>query len=679
MGPRTARRLQEFGIETVEDLLEHFPRRYEDFRDRRRIADLRLGEEATVRGTVDGVRVVPTRRRGLTVIQAALHDDSGTVEAVWFNQSWLTEVLSAGVLISVRGTLKRRGGSPVLQVKSHEVIDDAGDPVHTEGIVPMYPASEAVSARLLRGLIRGALPLARGVPDPLPAKLRVQEGLPSRCDALLGAHAPRRPTDGSVARRRLVFEELLLLQLGLLLRKEREQVSAPAPALPPPGTLTTQFIAGLPFKLTNGQRRSIDEIDRDLTQERPMRRLLQGDVGSGKTVIAIYALLRAVEAGHQGALVVPTEALAGQHLATLHELVGESASCDLVTAALTAAQRREARERLRRGETQVAVGTHALLQEDVGFRSLALAVVDEQHRFGVAQRDELTRRETVTGVSPHLLAMTATPIPRSLALTLYGDLDLTVLDVLPTGRRRVVTRIVPEARRPDAYDLVRRELAAGRQAYVVCPTIEESESLSSAAATEEAARLADGELREYRVSVLHGQMKAVHREATMRAFKQAEIDVLVATTVIEVGIDVPNASVMVIEGAERFGLAQLHQLRGRVGRGKARSYCLLFARAETPQAQARLQAVVHSNDGFELADRDLEIRGEGQVLGSRQSGRNDLRLARLARDRETLQRARLVAQTLLQADPSLDRPQNALLKAAVEAAFGERIDGLLRT
>jgi ATP-dependent DNA helicase RecG len=678
VGPSTARRLRELGLQTVGDLLEHYPRRYEDFRQRRTLGALKIGEEATVRGVVQRVALTSGRRKGLKVVRATVRDESGAIEAIWFNQAWLADVLEPGAVVSLRGTLATRGRGLAFVVKSHEILGSDEETLHTEGVVPVYPASEAVSARLLRTLVRAVLPEARRVPDPVPPWLRVAEGLPARCDALVAMHLPADPEQGVVARQRLVFEELYLLQLGLLVHKAREQASVQAWPLAGEGDRARRFIDELPFALTVEQQSAIAEIDRDVTGTVPMRRLLQGDVGAGKTVVALQLLLRAVDAGHQAALLVPTETLAGQHLATVHELVGDVARCELLTAGSPAPQRRETLRRLRTGETQLVVGTHALIQTDVRFRSLAAVVVDEQHRFGVIQRDELARRAASQGHAPHVLYMTATPIPRTLALTLYGDLDLTVMAAAPAGRRKIVTRIVQEDKRGVAYQFMREQLDAGRQAYVVCPTIEESESLSAAAAVDEAKRLSDGELRGYRVAVLHGQMKPAAREAGMRAFKSGETQVLVATSVIEVGIDVPNATVMVVEGAERFGLAQLHQLRGRVGRGTARSYCLLFARPETDQARARLEALRRTTDGFDLADRDLEIRGEGQVLGARQAGANDLRLARLVRDRRTVERARAAARRTLVGDAFLENAGNAALADAVAVAFGSRLDWLLR-
>ncbi|MBE0528732.1 MAG: ATP-dependent DNA helicase RecG, partial [Thermoleophilia bacterium] len=450
------------------------------------------------------------------------------------------------------------------------------------------------------------------------------------------------------------------------------------PALPAPGDVSRAFLDGLPFEPTSHQLEAFDELEADLRRHAPMRRLLQGDVGSGKTVVALYCLVRAAEAGLQGALIAPTETLAMQHAETAARLVGALAPAQLVTASLTAKERREALARLASGETRIAIGTHALLQEDVGFARLALLVVDEQHRFGVEQRDALVHRAEREGSAPHVLHMTATPIPRTLALTVYGDLDVTTIAGVPSGRQPVVTRLVEEAKREAGYDFVRKQISKGRQAYVVCPAIDESESILAATAVAEAERLQAGPFRDARVAVAHGQLKSADRDEVMQAFKAGRLDVLVATSLIEVGIDVPNATVMIVEGAERFGLAQLHQLRGRVGRGSEKSYCLLFSNPETGSSQARLEALLETNDGFVLADRDLEIRGEGQVMGSRQAGVPDLKLARLARDREALVRARALAADLLTADPGLLDPANAPLKDAVESAFGHELGWLLK-
>jgi ATP-dependent DNA helicase RecG len=676
--PAVARRLAGFGLTTVGDLLEHFPRRYADYRDRRSIAELKVGEEATIRGVVERVRGEHTMRRHVAVVHAVVSDGTGVVDATWFNQLYLTRVLTEGMTVSLRGTFKPAGRGPAFIVKSHEILDEDGEGMHTEGLVPVYPASEAVSARQLRTLFHAVMPLARRLPDPLPGLLRAREALPPRADAVLAVHRPRSLDEAQTARARLVLEELLLLQLGLLLHKARERARAQAPVLAPPGEAARRFLAELPFALTDHQQAAIGELEADLQQPSPMRRLLQGDVGSGKTVIALYALLRAVENGYQGALMAPTETLAEQHAATAALRLGSACRVELVTARLTAAERRGVHARLASGEAQIAIGTHALIQGGVSFAKLGVAVVDEQHRFGVAARDELAHGATRAGHMPHLLYMTATPIPRTLALTVYGDLDVTVIAEMPAGRTPVQTRLVDEARRGEAYTWVRKQLDQGRQAYVVCPAIEKSESIRAATAMAEAARLRSGEFAAYSVGVLHGQLKAAEREQTMAAFKAGQVQVLVATSLIEVGIDVPNATVMIVEGAERFGLAQLHQLRGRVGRGKARSYCLLFSEAAEGPAMQRLDALLETVDGFVLADKDLEIRGEGQLFGARQAGMNDLKLARLARDREAVARARALAADLLAADPTLSRPEHGPLADAVSAAFGGEFAWLLK-
>jgi ATP-dependent DNA helicase RecG len=517
-----------------------------------------------------------------------------------------------------------------------------------------------VTPQRLRALVEAALPAADDVGDALPASLRQAEGLPLRRDAVVALHRPRTPEDAEAARRRLAFEELLVLQLGIA-RRAREREAAVAPPLGEPGELVTRYREVLPFALTPEQEQAIRELDADLARPVPMQRLLQGDVGSGKTVVALYALLRAVEAGRQGALMAPTETLAEQHFLTVDELCAAlGVRVVLLTSSVRAKEHAAARDALAAGDAQIAVGTHALIQEQVEFADLAVAVVDEQHRFGVEQRAALAE-----GRGPHVLHMTATPIPRTLALTVYGDLRVSEISRPPASRKPVVTRWIPEERASEAYLRLRRLLDEGRQAYVVCPLIEEGETSRARAAEQEAERLRAAELRGFRVGCLHGRLKPADRRELMARFKVRELDVLVATTVIEVGVDVPNATVMIVQEADRFGLAQLHQLRGRVGRGGEQSYCLLVSRRKeelTEAAQERLQALVDTTDGFELAERDLELRGEGQLLGTRQHGLSDFRFARLRADRPLLERAKQLAEEL---EPG------PLLDAEVDARFAE--------
>jgi ATP-dependent DNA helicase RecG len=518
-------------------------------------------------------------------------------------------------------------------VERHELAGD-GAGLHTVGLVPLYPASEAVSTTKLRELTERALPFVRWYADALPAEVRQREKLPLRADALAAYHRPVRLEDVRTARERLALEELIVLQLGLLQRRRELEEESVAPALGAPGELLAGYRKALPFAFTPEQEQAIVEIDSDLRGTRPMQRLLQGDVGSGKTVVALYALLRAVERGHQGALMAPTETLAEQHYLTVEPIC---VALGVRVALLTGSVRGEIED------ADLVVGTHALIQEGVEFRSLAVAVVDEQHRFGVEQRRAL-------GAStPHVLHMTATPIPRTLAQTVYGDLDVTEIARPPKGRRPVVTSWVSHERAAEAYKRLRRHLQEGRQAYVVCPLVSESEAIEARAAEQEAERLRQAELRGFRVGCLHGRMRPADRRAVMEEFKRGELNVLVATTVIEVGVDIPNATIMIVQEADRFGLAQLHQLRGRVGRGAEQSYCLLVSRPKgelTEDAQRRLEALVETSDGFKLAEVDLELRGEGQLLGTRQSGLPDLKFASLTRDRKLVEKARRWAEEL---------------------------------
>jgi ATP-dependent DNA helicase RecG len=554
------------------------------------------------------------------------------------------ERLTAGTRVRLRGQRRRND----FVVRSYDLDEVSA----TADYAPVYPASEELAPKKLRELVAAALPHARGQPDALPADVRHDGGLPLRADALHALHRPRSLDEAEAGRRRLAFDELLVLQLGIA-RRGRARARAVAPALGPPAELAARYRLTLPFELTPDQEGAIREVDGDLARAVPMQRLLQGDVGSGKTVVALYALLRAVESGYQGALMAPTETLAEQHFLTLEGPCDElGVRCSLLTSGLPAREHAAVRKAIAAGQTQIAIGTHALIQEHVDFQKLAVAVVDEQHRFGVEQR-----RALVEGHSPHTLHMTATPIPRTLALTVYGDLQVSEIARPPANRKPIVTRWVTDERASEAYARLRRHLEAGRQAYVVCPLIEESERSVARAAEQEAERLRRAELAGLRVGCLHGKLRPVERRELMTRFKAREIDVLVATTVIEVGVDVPNATVMIVQEADRFGLAQLHQLRGRVGRGAEQSYCLLVSRPReelTESALARLEALVRTGDGFELAEVDLELRGEGQLLGTRQAGLSDLRFTRLRADRALLEQAREAAARLVDREGPLD-------------------------
>ena len=641
VGPAVRRKLGRLGIATVGDVLAHRPRRYESAAEERTIAQL-FGDEEAVIDVV--VRRASARRRGrLHILTAHVADTTGEIRATWFNQPWLEAKLSPGVRVRLRGKPSRFG----FQVSSYDI----GDAVETADFAPVYPSTADLAQKTLRAVTDAALAFARDGGEPLPARVRAADGLPLRSDALVRLHRPRSEEEAEQARRRLALDELLTLQLALRRRATEREVLV-AEALPPAAELVARYREALPFDLTAAQEHAIVEIDADLALSTPMQRLLQGDVGSGKTAVALYTLLRAVEGGRQGALMAPTETLAEQHFLTIEGLCTElGVRVALLTSSLTARERRAAHQLVASGDVGIAVGTHALIQREVEFADLAVAVVDEQHRFGVEQRAALAE-----GRSPHVLHMTATPIPRTLALTVYGDLAVSEIAAPPANRKAIITAWVTEERSGDAYDRLRRHLDDGRQAYVVCPLVEGSETTLARAAEDEAERLRTNELRGYRVGCAHGRLKTAERRATMAAFTRGELDVLVATTVIEVGVDVSNATIMIVQEADRFGLAQLHQLRGRVGRGADQSYCLLVSRHRdelSESALERLDAMVSTADGFELAERDLEIRGEGQLVGARQSGLTDLRYTRLRADRDLLERAKELAADL-QGEPFLE-------------------------
>jgi ATP-dependent DNA helicase RecG len=678
---KAGKALAGLGIETVGDLIEHLPHAHRDRRDVRLAGELGVGEEGTVAATVRSVTVKPMRDRRRKRVEARVFDESGPLVAVWFNQPWIARQLGEGAAVLLHGKLRRRGE---LWVTEHELLGGGEVPVHTVGLVPVHPASEGITAARLRQLVWDHYRAVYDAVEPLPGRLRARERLCERPAALSAAHFPDREEDERDARRRLAFEELFLVQLAVAGRRRSRREGRRARPLEARGTVVDGWRSSLPFELTGDQLRAIGEIDADLAGERPMQRLLMGEVGTGKTAVALAAMLRAVENGAQAALMAPTETLAEQHHRTLDGLLGGSLPVELLTGSTSAARRRDLLGRLADGQLQLVVGTHALIEETVEFRDLALVVVDEQHRFGVRQRAALdAKAPEIVGahpaapgasarhLAPHALHMTATPIPRTLSLTAYGDLDATVLRELPRGRRPVETHVVDGARaRARAYERIREEIAAGRQCFVVCPLVEESEALQAKAATVEFERLRSGEFRELRVELIHGQLPSKQKAAAMEAFAAGEADVLVATSVVEVGIDVPNATVMLIEAAERYGLSQLHQLRGRVGRGAHQSLCILFGDPKLP----RLEAIANESDGFRLAEIDLELRGAGDVLGTRQHGLPEFRVARLPEDTELLVRARDRADEIVVSDPALAEPEHALLREAVVAHFGPELD-----
>lgn len=669
VGPRIGERLEILGIETIYDLLYHFPYRYDDYTMMKPINRLEYGEQVTVIGTVWETRVRQVRNN--KIVQSTINDGTGKIQATWFNQPWLVGKLRAGMQIVLSGKVDQFLGRPVFQNPDWERLEM--EPLRTRRIVPVYRLTSGLSAHKLREIVRQVLDewVAR-IPDPLPLDIQNRRGFYPLFKAIQQIHFPDSQETLHQARQRLIFDELFQLQLAML-GYRRDWQSVPGIPIPFDGPAITQFIEQLPFRLTAAQQRVIAEIGSDMANQLPMNRLLQGDVGSGKTVVAAAAMILATQAGYQTAIMAPTEILAEQHYQGLKNLlVNFPIEIGLLKGSMPKSESSDIRDRLVNGEIQVIVGTHALIQEGVKFSNLALAIIDEQHRFGVDQRQAL--REKGIGYhdngkqpNPHLLVMSATPIPRSLALTLYGDLDLSIIDEMPPGRQEIKTRWLRPSERERAYSFLRGQIDKGRQAFIICPLVEESENIEAKAAVEEYERLSQQVFPDLKLGLLHGRMKGEEKESAMRHFHDGEADILVATSVIEVGIDIPNSTVMLIEGADRFGLAQLHQFRGRVGRGEHQSYCLLLADEVTADAEQRLMALEKTNDGFLLAEKDLEIRGPGEFLGRRQSGLPELHLASLS-DMEMLEIGRQEAQSIYDDDP--------YLKDARHEALREKISGL---
>ena len=677
VGPKKVESLESIGITSVLDLLTHYPRRYIDRTRQLPINELQIGEEALIVVTVRRANVRRTRR-GQAIVEIDVGDGSGTLRATFFNQAWRARQLPEGTTAVLFGKVDRYRGQRQM---TNPVVDLIGN--RTGKIVPIYPQSEkaGLSTWELAGWITEALKRAGDFDDPVPDAWLDKLDLQDRTWAFRNVHEPSTMAASQAARRRLAFDELFRLQMTLVLRKRAVERAAKGIEHEVEGPLVEKFHASLPFELTSAQKLANEEIAADLASSVPMHRLLQGDVGSGKTLVAATALLVAVQGGHQGALMAPTEVLAEQHFATFRQLlkdlsvVEEGAlfgerplSVELLTARTPASDRARLHSGLANGTVDILIGTHALLTEGVDFADLGVVVIDEQHRFGVEQRAILRAK----GTDPDVLVMTATPIPRTAAMTVYGDLDVTTLGELPPGRTKVNTVWAPgPLHEEDAWARVRAEVAAGRQAYVVCPLVEDSVRIEARSAEEEFTRLSTEVFPDLRLALVHGRMSSKDKDEVMSMFRAGATDVLVATTVIEVGIDVPNATVMVIESADRFGISQLHQLRGRVGRGADQSWCYLLGpdADEASDAEERMKAVAATTDGFALAEVDLELRGEGSVLGTRQKGRSDLKLASLRRDKDLLVAAREAAFDVVDADPFLtDHP---LLLKEVESLITE--------
>lgn len=673
VGPVVASKFEKLGVKTVRDLLYYFPHRHLDYSKLKKIAELKEGEDQTIIANVwQASEVKPGGRRST---EAIVGDETGNMRVLWFNQPYIAKQLQTNTQIVLSGKVSLFNGRQQMISPEWEIVD-GHDLRHTGRLVPVYPLTQGLYPRQVRRLMKDFIDKWAGdVPEFLPEDIRKRNNLLDLPDAISQAHYPDSEELKDRARVRLAFDELFLLQLGVMSRKRRWQLSRPGTAFEIKKDILERFFASLPYTLTTAQRKVLDEIMVDLKKSTPMIRLLQGEVGSGKTVVATAALLIAVANGFQAAFMAPTEILAEQHFGTLCGLLrnlgqeeggGNIRSYSgflpkpLIAALLIGdmkqAGKRKIQQQIANGEIDIVIGTHALVQKDLEFKNLGFAVVDEQHRFGVEQRGALREK----GFNPHMLVMTATPIPRTLALTLYGDLDLSVINELPPGRQTVKTKWLHPEQLESAYRFVRKQVAAGRQAFILCPLIEESESITAQAATAEYERLSQNVFPDLRVGLLHGKMSSAEKDAVMEEFRKGDLDILVSTPVIEVGIDVPNATVMLIESADRFGLSQLHQFRGRVGRGKEQSYCMLIADNPSEVGRQRLDVIEKTQDGFKLAEEDLKMRGPGEFFGTRQSGLPDLRMARIS-DIAILEMARNEAIRFFQTDPDMKKGEHKRL------------------
>ncbi|MFP3854535.1 MAG: ATP-dependent DNA helicase RecG [Anaerolineales bacterium] len=669
IGPKSAKTLKKLELETLGDLLWHFPRRYDDYSQLETINRLWYGQEVTIIANVEDIRVRPVRSGKMKLTEATVGDGTGTLRVTWFNQPWIARKLKPGQAVVLSAKVDQYLGKLVMTNPEWEMLDR--EQLHTNRIVPVYPLTKGVTAKWMRKVMHSVVNrLAPRVPDPLPETVRNEVDLPTLPQALQQVHFPGDQQKLRQARHRLAFDEMFLLQLGVLKQKETWE-ALETEQLPVPEAWVDRFLGNLPFTLTQGQAQALKDVRADLASEQPMNRLLEGDVGSGKTVIAAAAIGITAHNNAQSAIMAPTSILAEQHYATLSTLLTQGTDLNpeeiqLLLGDTSESQKELIRQGLADGTIKVVVGTHALLEDPVDFKQFGLAIIDEQHRFGVEQRAALRDK----GEAPNLLVMTATPIPRSLALTIYGDLDLSIIDELPPGRQPVKTRLLSPLNRSRAYNFILGQLEEGRQAFIIYPLVEESDKVEAKAAVEEHEKLQKEVFFDYNVGLLHGRMKAEEKEQIMSQFRAGELHVLVSTSVVEVGVDIPNASVVVIEGANRFGLAQLHQFRGRVGRSQHESFCLLIPDSDDEMDNERLKAMERTNNGFELAERDLEQRGPGDFFGTRQSGFAEIQMAQLT-DVHLIEKARRQAQALFKNDPELKKQEHASLARAVERAWSD--------
>ncbi len=666
VGPKRSELLARLGIKTAGDILYHFPRRYEDRRRITPIRDVQLGQMQTIMGKVAAKGITKTHR-GFTILRVAIDDGTGVIYAAWFNQPYLGEQFSTGSSVYVSGRIDFHKEMQIVNPAYEVVREDTEERLESGCIVPIYPLTRDLNQRQMRRILRNAVDkFSSSFTEFLPFSIRDRHNLENLPRALRRIHFPKTKSDWETARRRLIFDEFFLMQFALARRKTK-RAQTDGIRHKSPGHLFEKLKDSLPFPLTEAQLHVTGEIRKDMGRSQPMNRLLQGEVGSGKTVVAIAAILTAAESGCQSALMAPTEILAEQHYLTIQKfLFSVGLKINILTGSLSHEMKEETIGEIETGQCDLVVGTHALLEEKVKFRNLGLVVVDEQHKFGVRQREALKQKGAK---SCDLLMMTATPIPRSLAMTAYGDLDISTIDELPPGRREISTYLISEKERTRLYDFVREEIQHGRQAYIVYPLIEESDTSCLKAATEMAEHLHREVFPELGVGLLHGRMNGKEKQKIMQDFEKGELSILICTTVIEVGIDVPNASVMIIENAERFGLAQLHQMRGRVGRGDYPSYCILIGNPATGEAKTRLEVLAGTTDGFQIAEQDLELRGPGEFLGTKQHGIPELRLGSISSDLKLLETARREAFSLLENDPDLDKPGHRKLKVFLKERF----------